>query len=87
MGRSYRCKLVGMSQYPNPNYRTPKQAAEHRAYMMRVIFWLAMVPPALVLLMVYGYSDQAPAKLRDFTAQLDGAFGRPVWSILSPGSK
>ena len=76
-----------MSQYPNPNYRTPKQAAEHRAYMMRVIFWLAMVPPALFLLLVYGYSDQAPAKLRDFTAQLDGAFGRPVWSILSPGSK
>jgi len=87
MRRSYRCKLVGMSQYPNPNYRTPKQAAEHRAYIMRVIFWLAMLPPALFLLMVYGYSDQAPAKLRDFTAQLDGAFGRPVWSILSPGSK
>ncbi len=55
--------------------------------MTRVIFWFAMLPPALFLLMVFGYSDQAPAKLRDFTAQLDGAFVRPVWSILSPGPK
>jgi hypothetical protein len=67
-----------MSQYPSPNYRNPKQAAEHRAYMIRVI---------LCLLMVYGYSDQAPAFLRDLTAQLDGAFGRPVWSIIGPAAK
>ena len=76
-----------MSQYPPPNYRNPKQAAEHRAYMIRVILWLAAIPPLLFMLMVYGYSDQAPAFLRDFTAQLDGAFGQPVWSLIAPVAK
>jgi hypothetical protein len=76
-----------MSQYPNPNYRTPKQAAEHRAYMMRTILWLAAIPPLLLLLMIYGYSDQAPAFLRNFTTQLDTALGRPVWSIIAPAPK
>jgi hypothetical protein len=76
-----------MSQYPNPNYRNPKQAAEHRAYMTRTILWLAAIPPLVFLLMVFGYSDQAPAALRDLTAQLDAAFGRPVWSIIAPAPK
>lgn len=76
-----------MSQYPPPNYRNPKQAAEHRAYMIRVILWLAAIPPLLFLLMVYGYSDQAPAFLRDFTMQLDGALGQPVWSLIGPSPK
>lgn len=73
-----------MSQYSPPPYRTSKQKAEHRAYLARVFFWLAMIPPALFLLMIFGYSDQAPARLRDFTKALDGAFGQPVWSILAP---
>lgn len=76
-----------MSPYPPPNYRNPKQAAAHRAYMIRTILWLAALPPLLFVLMVYGYSDQAPALLRDFTAQLDGALGRPVWSIIAPAPK
>jgi hypothetical protein len=73
-----------MSQYQPPTYRNPKQAAEHRAYMIRVILWLAAIPPLLFLLMVFGYSDQAPVFLRDFTVQLDGAFGQPVWSLIGP---
>ena len=76
-----------MSQYPTPNYRTPKQQAEHRAYMLRTILWLAAIPPLLFLVMVYGYSDQAPAFLRDLTVQLDAMFGRPVWSIIAPTPK
>jgi hypothetical protein len=76
-----------MSQYPTPNYRNPKQAAEHRSYMIRVILWLAAIPPLLFLLMLYGYSDQAPAFLRQFTLQLDGAFGQPVWSLIGPAAK
>lgn len=76
-----------MSQYPPPNYRNPKQAAEHRAYMIRVILWLAAIPPLLFLLMAFGYSDQAPAALRGFTSQLDAALGRPVWSLIGPGPK
>jgi hypothetical protein len=73
-----------MSHYPPPNYRNPKQAAEHRAYMIRVILWLAAIPPLLFLLMVYGYSDQAPAFLRSFTVELDAVLGRPVWSLIAP---
>jgi hypothetical protein len=76
-----------MSQYPPPNYRNPKQAAEHRAYMIRVILWLAVIPPLLFLLLAFGYSDQAPAALREFTSQLDAALGRPVWSIIAPSPK
>ncbi len=76
-----------MNSYPPPTYRNPKQAAEHRAYMIRVILWLAAIPPLLFLLMVYGYSDQAPAFLRQFTAQLDGALGQPVWSLIAPAPK
>jgi hypothetical protein len=76
-----------MSQYPPPNYRNPKQAAEHRSYMIRVVLWLAIIPPLLFLLMVFGYSDQAPVALRDFTVQLDAAFGRPVWSLIGPAPK
>ena len=76
-----------MSQYPTPNYRNPKQAAEHRSYMIRVILWLSAIPPLLFLLMLYGYSDQAPAFLRQFTLQLDGAFGQPVWSLIGPAAK
>ena len=73
-----------MSHYPNQNYRNPKQAAEHRAYMIRATLWLAAIPPLLFLLMIFGYSDQAPTALRDVTAQLDAALGRPVWSLIAP---
>lgn len=76
-----------MSQYPHPNYRNPKQAAEHRAYMIRTVLWLAAIPPLIFLVMVFGYSDQAPAFLRDITTGLDGMFGRPVWSIIGPAPK
>jgi hypothetical protein len=73
-----------MSHLSPPPYRSPKQAAEHRAYMVRTILWLAAVPPLLFALMIYGYSDQAPAALRDFTASLDAMFGSPVWNFLNP---
>ena len=76
-----------MSQYPNQNYRNPKQAAEQRAYLIRTVLWLAAIPPLIFLLMVFGYSDQAPAFLRDITTELDGLFGRPVWSIIAPAPK
>lgn len=55
--------------------------------MIRTILWLAAIPPLLFIVMVYGYSDQAPTFLRDLTVQLDAMFGRPVWSIISPTPK
>ena len=76
-----------MASYPPPNPRTPQQAAEHRAYMIRTVLWLAAIPPALFALMVFGYSDQAPTFLREATVQLDTMFGQPVWSIIGPAPK
>ena len=73
-----------MNPYTPPPYRNPKQAAAQRASMIRTLIWLAAVPPLLFALMIYGYSDQAPAALRSFTASLDAAFGSPVWNFLSP---
>lgn len=73
-----------MSRYPVPEYRTPQQKAEHRAYLKRVLFWLVLITPALFLLMLFGYSDQAPSGLRDFTVKFDHAIGRPVGSIVAP---
>jgi hypothetical protein len=55
--------------------------------MLRAILWLAAIPPLLFVVMAFGYSDQAPSFLREFTAQVDAMFGRPVWSIITPAPK
>ena len=65
-----------------PPYVSPKERAENRARWIRFGYWVAVSIPALVALMMVGYSDQAPGWLRDFTVALDGAFGFPVlWLI------
>ena len=68
---------------PNaPRYVSPKERAETRARWRRFAYWLAVVIPASIVLMMFGYSDQAPRWLREFTVSLDGAFGFPVlWLI------
>lgn len=75
--------------YLPPRIPNPKKDAERRAQMwasgFRILLWLLAIPPLLFALMAYGYSDQAPAALRDVTIALDGLIGQPVWSILKPG--
>ena len=77
-----------MKYYLPPRIPDPKRDAERRARVFSTFFsafsWLAALPPLLFMLMAYGYSDQAPAFLRDMTIALDGLFGSPVWWILSP---
>lgn len=77
--------------YLPPRIPNPKKDAERRAQLrssiIRAALWVAIVPPLLFALMAYGYSDQAPAALRQFTIALDGILGQPVWSIIAPGSK
>lgn len=63
---------------------TPKERAEMRAYRIRILLWAAIVPPLIFALMLYGYSDQAPAFLREIAIALDGPFGSPVWNFLNP---
>jgi hypothetical protein len=69
-----------------PRYVSPKQAAEERArrraLLFRSLFWIAVLLPLAAMLMAYGYSDQAPASLREFTIAVDGMLGQPVWTIL-----
>ena len=71
-----------MKYNPPPPIPNPKHAAENRARLLSWLMWTVAVLPLLFMLMAYGYSDQAPAFLRSFTAALDGAFGAPVWTIL-----
>ena len=68
---------------PNaPRFVSPKERAENRARWLRFAYWLAVVTPAAIALMIFGYSDQAPRWLREFTVSLDGTFGFPVlWLI------
>ena len=70
-----------MSPYV-PRYVPPKQAAEERAQRRRRLFWVALSLPLAIALLAFGYSDQAPAALRDLTIRLDRAFGYPIlWLI------
>jgi nitrate reductase NapE component len=65
-----------------PRYVSPKERAENRARWLRFAFWLAVIIPVAIALMMFGYSDQAPAWLRELTVSIDGTFGFPVlWLI------
>jgi hypothetical protein len=64
---------------PNtPRYVTPKERAESRARFIRFSVAVSVVIPVAVALMMFGYSDHAPAWLRDAVASADSAFGYPV---------
>jgi hypothetical protein len=67
-----------------PKYVSPKQAAEDRARRRAALYWIALAIPLIVMLPVFGYSDQAPTFLRDITVQLDAMFGGPVWWLIGP---
>jgi hypothetical protein len=68
---------------PNaPRYVSPKERAENRARLIRFGYWIAVLIPATIALMMFGYSDQAPRWLREATVGLDATFGLPVlWLI------
>lgn len=75
-----------MSYLP-PRIPNPKQDAERRARLISIALWCAAVPPLVFALMVFGYSDQAPASLRSLTITLDGLVGSPVWAFLNPAGR
>jgi hypothetical protein len=63
-------------------YISPKERAENRARIRAWLYWTAVVIPATMALIMFGYSDQAPAWLREFTVSLDATFGFPIlWLI------
>jgi hypothetical protein len=65
-----------------PKYISPKQAAEDRARRRAAIYWIVVAIPAIFLLLLFGYSDQAPAALRSATITLDQTFGYPIAKML-----
>jgi hypothetical protein len=73
-----------MKYYLPPKIPDPKRDAERRARIISALIWLAAVPPLLFMLMAFGYSDQAPAFLRELVIAFDGLFGSPVWALLNP---
>jgi hypothetical protein len=65
-----------------PRYVSPKEAAENRARRRAWLYGTAVILPLLVALFAFGYSDQAPAVLRQATIAVDRIFGYPMlWLI------
>ena len=63
-------------------YISPKERAENRARIRAWLYWTAVAIPTTVALMMFGYSDQAPRWLREFTVSLDETFGFPIlWLV------
>ncbi len=65
-----------------PKYVSPKQAAEDRARRRAALYWIALAIPLIFMLLLFGYSDQAPTALRSATITLDQALGYPIASFL-----
>jgi hypothetical protein len=66
-----------------PRYVSPKERAENRARWRRFFYGTAVAMPVVVTLMLYGYTDQAPAWLRAATETLDANFGYPVLRLIA----
>ncbi len=65
-----------------PKYVSPEQKAKDRARLKARLYWSALAIPVALALLVFGYSDQAPAALRIATIALDQAFGYPLARML-----
>ncbi len=65
-----------------PRYVSPKERAENRARIRAFIIWSTVALAVFLALMLYAYTDQAPAWLRQLAFQIDGAFGYPVLALI-----
>ena len=66
-----------------PKYVSPKQAAEDRARLKSRLIWIAAGIPIVFVFLAFGYSDQAPAFLRNAIVSVDRALGYPIVGLLS----
>ncbi len=67
----------------NPRYVSPKEKAQSRSERLRFLYWSAVAVPVIVTIMLFGYTDQAPAGLRAATEQVDAMFGYPVLRLIA----
>lgn len=65
-----------------PRYVSPKERAESRARIRAFIIWSIAGVAVFLGLMLYAYTDQAPAWMRNLAFQIDGAFGYPVLALI-----
>jgi hypothetical protein len=71
-----------------PKYVPPKQAAEERARRRAALYWAALALPLAFAFLMFGYSDQAPAALREAIIALDRSLGFPIaWLIGAIGPR
>lgn len=66
-----------------PPYVSPKERAENRARIRRIIYWVAVTIPVIAMLMAFGYSDQSPVWLKMGTEILDAMLGFPVLRVIA----
>jgi hypothetical protein len=66
-----------------PPYESPQQKAQRRAERNTRLLWVAISIPVVVAVLTYGYSDQAPAFLRDNVRAMDASMGYPILTLLS----
>jgi hypothetical protein len=66
-----------------PRYVSPKERAENRARWRRFFYGTAVALAVVVMLMLYGYSDQAPTWLRAASENIDAMFGYPVLRLIA----
>jgi len=66
-----------------PRYVSPKERAENRARWRRFFYGAAAALPVMVMLMLFGYSDQAPAWLRAATEYVDAVFDYPMLRLIA----
>ncbi|HEV2000125.1 MAG TPA: hypothetical protein VGQ97_06520 [Xanthobacteraceae bacterium] len=74
-----------MSRYTPPP--DASQVAERQRRVIIALLWILAIPPLVFAIMVFGYSDQAPASLRSLVIWLDALLGSPVWSMLNPAGR
>lgn len=65
-----------------PRYVSPKERAENRARIRAFIVWSVAAVAVFLVLILYAYTDQAPAWMRNLAFQIDGAFGYPVLALI-----
>jgi hypothetical protein len=65
-----------------PPYVSPQQRAEQRARVRRFVYGVAIALPLLFVVVMFGYSDQAPHWIRVFAVNLDAFFGQPVLTLI-----
>jgi hypothetical protein len=66
-----------------PRYVSPKEQVENRARWRRLFYGTAAGLAVVLVLMLFGYSDQAPHWLRAATEALDAEFGYPVLRLIA----